>query len=60
MLLGIPTPDKVIPIIDNGSFTYGGTVRASGPYFGGAQQWFASETIPASNILPAQSLAVPP
>jgi hypothetical protein len=49
----------VIPIIDNGSFTYGGTVPASGAYFGGAQQWFASETIPASNISPAQSLAVP-
>lgn len=49
-----------IGLAANGSFTYGGTVPASGPYFGGAQQWFASETIPASNILPAQSLAVPP
>jgi RHS repeat-associated protein len=59
--LGIPSPDKVIPIIDTaGSFEYGGTVGASARYAGGGMQWFATETIPAGNILPAQTLAVPP
>jgi hypothetical protein len=59
--LGIPSPDKVIPIIDTaGLFEYGGTVGASARYAGGGMQWFATETIPAGNILPAQTLAVPP
>jgi hypothetical protein len=58
--LGIPSPDKVIPIIDSGGmFQYGGTVGASARYVGGAQQWFSTQLVPPSNILPAVPVAVP-
>jgi hypothetical protein len=59
--LGIPTPDKVIPIVDTGgSFQYGGLVQDSARYVGGGRQWFATQTIGPENILPAQPVAVPP
>jgi RHS repeat-associated protein len=60
-LLGIPKPNKVIPIIgEGGAFEFGGTVGASTRYSGGALQWFARQPIPAVNILPAEPLALPP
>ena len=59
-VLGIPTPDKVIPIIDSGGmFAWGGEVKDTPRYFGGGRQWFSTQHIPPSNILPALPVAEP-
>lgn len=43
-ILGIPIPEKVIPIIDNGSFAFGGTVGASARFVGVGLQWVRDAT----------------
>jgi RHS repeat-associated protein len=58
--LGIPAPDKVIPIVDRpGYFRPGGTVDASYRYSGGGNQWFSTQRIPAEDILPARPVCKP-
>jgi hypothetical protein len=60
-LLGIEPPDKVIPIIAGaGYFRFGGVVAASNRYVGGGLQWFANQTIPGGNVLPAIPIASAP
>jgi RHS repeat-associated protein len=58
--LGIPLPDKVIPIIDRpGNFVYGHDVKPSRRFFGGGQQWFARRHLPPEDILPARPVTKP-
>jgi RHS repeat-associated protein len=56
--LGIPTPDKVIPIRDTGEFVPNSPpeVEPSGRYSGGGKDFFNPKPCPATNILPARPI----
>jgi RHS repeat-associated protein len=53
--LGIPTPDKVIPIVDNGQFVPNKPpiVQPSNRYQGGGTDFVNPKPVPPSDILPA-------
>ena len=56
--LGIPTPKRIIPIIDNNHFRGGGFVAPTPNrgYIGGGTQFFNRYAVPAKDILKAIEL----
>ncbi len=56
--LGIPVPDKVIPILDRGHFRPNSpsTVQPSNRYRGGGDDWTNPDWVPGSDILPAEPI----
>lgn len=58
--LGIPPPDKVIPIVVRGGY-FGNKSKVSPTpkYSGGGNQWFSKQTIPAKDVLPAKLVCEP-
>jgi len=56
--LGIPTPTRVIPIRDKGQFVPNkpSTVSPSNRYRGGGTDFVNPDRVPASDLLPSQTL----
>jgi hypothetical protein len=56
--LGIPTPNKVIPIKDNGNFVPNNpsVVQPSNRYQGGGPDFVNPQPVSPENILPAQPI----
>jgi hypothetical protein len=56
--LGIPVPNKVIPIRDSGQFVPNTPpiVQPSNRYMGGGTDFINPKPVPASDLLPARPL----